>query len=71
MKKSRGTIPSNPSIRPRFHPYFLEHFADEQLQLLEDELALRESACVAVGECGLDAMVEVNASLQERVFIAQ
>ena len=54
-----------------FHPYFLEHFADEQLQLLEDELALRESACVAVGECGLDAMVEVNASQQERVFIAQ
>ncbi|WP_223159264.1 TatD family hydrolase [Vibrio sp. Y2-5] len=54
-----------------FHPYFLEHFSDEQLQLLEDELSQRESACVAVGECGLDAMVAVDASLQERVFIAQ
>nr|QIH43250.1 TatD family hydrolase [Vibrio ziniensis] len=54
-----------------FHPYFLEQFSDEQLQLLEDELALRESPCVAVGECGLDSMVEANSSLQERVFIAQ
>lgn len=54
-----------------FHPYFLEHFADGQLQQLEVELTQRESACVAVGECGLDAMVEANASLQERVFIAQ
>ncbi|CSI89228.1 Putative deoxyribonuclease yjjV [Vibrio cholerae] len=30
-----------------------------------------EQACVAVGECGLDGMIDVDVALQEQMLIAQ
>jgi len=51
------------------HPYFLRpnsHTHRDQLDVL---LSRRTEKCVAIGECGLDAMVDVDSQIQERVFI--
>ena len=50
---------------------FLESYEDSQLRELEQLLAQKDAACVAVGECGLDGMVDVDVSIQEKVFTAQ
>ncbi len=63
--------PSNLSYALGFHPYFLSTFVDSQITELERLLSLRNRECVAVGECGLDGMVDVDSSLQEQVFSAQ
>ncbi|NVJ56546.1 MAG: TatD family hydrolase [Vibrionaceae bacterium] len=54
-----------------FHPYFLDGNSPAHLSALERLLGEHHARCVAVGECGLDAMIEVNSDLQEQMFIAQ
>jgi len=39
--------------------------------LLDVQMTERVSRCVAIGECGLDAMVDVPMAQQEAIFIAQ
>lgn len=53
------------------HPYFLNAQSEGHLPTLEERLGERGTKCIAVGECGLDAMVDVPVNLQERLFIAQ
>lgn len=54
-----------------FHPYFLAQQSLNDLADLDAKIALRSARCVAVGECGLDAMVDVPMAQQEAFFIAQ
>ncbi|MDO8958940.1 MAG: TatD family hydrolase [Rhodocyclaceae bacterium] len=52
------------------HPLFVGRAREEDLIALDDRL--RQGACVAVGEIGLDNFVpERDAALQERYFVAQ
>lgn len=54
------------------HPYFLEQHSDNALYRLEQRLTARTSRCVAVGECGLDLMIEPqNFAQQEALFSGQ
>ena len=53
------------------HPYFLNETSQEELPALEQQLRHRSAKCVAVGECGLDAMIDVDMEQQEKVFIEQ
>ncbi|MDW6001699.1 TatD family hydrolase [Vibrio mangrovi] len=43
----------------------------ERISCLEAYLAEHDENCVAIGECGLDAIVDVPLSSQEEIFIAQ
>lgn len=54
-----------------FHPYFLQSFCQSQVSEFEQLIAERDAACVAIGECGLDGLVDVDASLQEKVLKLQ
>ncbi|WNJ94460.1 TatD family hydrolase [Vibrio ruber] len=59
-----------------FHPYFLhsDHGAmscSERVMSLEKRLTAPHENCVAIGECGLDAIVDVSPALQEEIFSAQ
>jgi len=54
-----------------FHPYFLHSFCQSQVSELEQLIAERDASCVAIGECGLDNLVDVDASLQETVLKLQ
>lgn len=54
-----------------FHPYFLDGDSIQYLQSLETLLSDSDPNCVAVGECGLDAMIDVEMGLQEMLFIRQ
>lgn len=54
-----------------FHPYFLDTQAVSQLEQLDTLLATKPPSCVAVGECGLDGMVDVGIELQETLLIEQ
>lgn len=54
-----------------FHPYFLSNYDLSDLEKLAQHLAKRPRACVAVGECGLDFMIDVPAALQESFLLAQ
>jgi TatD DNase family protein len=59
-----------------FHPYFLADFANEQVRVLERLLETHctdshHKACIAIGECGLDGMVDVPSHIQEEVFVTQ
>ncbi|CAM3514218.1 putative deoxyribonuclease YjjV [Vibrio aerogenes CECT 7868] len=53
------------------HPYFLHADSEKTLTDLEQTLMQADKACVAVGECGLDGMIDTPAFLQERIFLAQ
>ncbi|PAR33040.1 deoxyribonuclease [Vibrio metoecus] len=54
-----------------FHPLYLDSSSPAHLPELEKALMKAEHACVAVGECGLDGMINVDAQLQEPMLIAQ
>lgn len=54
-----------------FHPYFLDNDSPQHFTELETLLCGSDTACVAVGECGLDAMIDVDMGLQEMLFIKQ
>lgn len=53
------------------HPYFLTDESSDYLIELENRLRARTKFCVAVGECGLDGLVNISAAEQEHIFIAQ
>lgn len=50
------------------HPYFLESYQASDIEQLDN--LLRSSNAVAVGECGIDSVIE-NLPLQQSVFEAQ
>lgn len=50
------------------HPHFLAGVDDQRLKELEQAVIRRTSACVAIGECGLDAMVETPITQQTEVL---
>lgn len=54
-----------------FHPYFLQSDWRHPLSLLEQALSQRSRECVAMGEMGLDGMVDVDARLQETMLLGQ
>lgn len=54
-----------------FHPYFLDADKPVDQASLEQWLTLRSEKCVAVGECGLDGILDVDIQLQESTFLAQ
>jgi TatD DNase family protein len=53
------------------HPFFLKQNSLEVLTDLADRLNTRSDKCVAIGECGLDSMIDVDHILQERCFAFQ
>lgn len=57
------------------HPHFLSDFSDEHLvqlkTLLINGLSQSHKQCVAVGEIGLDKLIETDLATQERIFLAQ
>ncbi|XAW89973.1 TatD family hydrolase [Vibrio sp. CDRSL-10 TSBA] len=54
-----------------YHPYFLASAGLNPLHNLELALDARSSSCVAVGEVGLDAMVDIDAKVQETLLLGQ
>lgn len=52
------------------HPYFLAQHSDDALHHLEQRLRARTSRCVAVGECGLDFMIEPQHLLQQEALFS-
>lgn len=53
------------------HPLFLNQQSEHQVTELRLLLERQQDLCVAVGECGLDAMIDVDMELQERLFVQQ
>lgn len=57
------------------HPHFLNDFEDDHLIQLKGLLALElkngNAKCIALGEIGLDKLIDTDMSLQEKVFIEQ
>lgn len=53
------------------HPYFLTDYQPDNLTLLDSLLQQHQSAVVAVGEIGIDLAIDVDQSLQEKLFCAQ
>lgn len=53
------------------HPLFLNPQSERHVAELRLLLERRDGSCVAVGECGLDAMIDVDMSQQERLFVQQ
>lgn len=42
------------------HPYFLKQHSDDALENLKQALSSRSIQCIAIGECGLDFMLEAS-----------
>ncbi|WP_102795678.1 TatD family hydrolase [Bowmanella denitrificans] len=53
------------------HPYFLADFQSEHLEQLDGLLQEYAGQVVAVGEIGIDLVIDADAGLQEQVFMAQ
>ncbi|NVD07383.1 TatD family deoxyribonuclease [Vibrio sp. JPW-9-11-11] len=53
------------------HPLFLEQLNPHSFTELRLLLERQDGLCVAVGECGLDAMIEVDMERQEQIFVQQ
>lgn len=57
------------------HPHFLSSFEDDHLLLLKSLLKKATSnetnKCVALGEIGLDKLIDTAPEIQEKVFLAQ
>ena len=62
-----------PAIKPALglHPYFLEHFKPADLALLIQLLSQFSDNIVAVGEIGLDHVIDIAPELQMTVLIQQ
>jgi TatD DNase family protein len=57
------------------HPHFLNSFEDKDLLLLKSLLVEathhKNNKCVALGEIGLDKLIDIAPEIQEKVFLAQ
>ena len=57
------------------HPHFLSTFDEEHLILLKsllmETLSSETNKCVALGEIGLDKLIDTTPEIQEKVFLAQ
>jgi TatD DNase family protein len=53
------------------HPYFLHDVSQDAIAQLELQLDKYSGTCVAVGECGLDGMIEVSEIKQRQFFLSQ
>lgn len=51
------------------HPWHVKHNMDEELQQLRT--VVNERRCIAVGECGLDKVCDVDFELQKKIFTEQ
>ncbi len=51
------------------HPWHIEEAPTDWLTQLEGRLALQQ--VIAIGECGLDKMIQTGISKQEEIFVAQ
>lgn len=49
------------------HPYFLDHHSESSLEQLDEALTHRGVKCVAVGECGLDFMLEKRLLTEQNI----
>ncbi len=55
-----------------FHPYFLtRHPSEADWAELQHHLQARDPNCLAIGECGLDGMIEIDANIQQQVLLRQ
>jgi len=61
-----------PTIYPAlgFHPYFLADYQPEQIQILKKMLVAHPEV-IAIGECGLDKMIDIPFTLQLDVLEQQ
>ncbi|MBH1958672.1 MAG: TatD family hydrolase [Flavobacteriia bacterium] len=66
--KFNGNPPEN-FFSAGIHPNALSNDLEEQLIWLR-EISAAEN-CVAIGECGLDGLIDVDEKLQEKAFLAQ
>ena len=72
VKNLAQQYPQNIFYALGLHPYFLsDEVPTLDLQTLSEQLSKKTRQVVAVGECGLDAMISVSQEVQERVFVAQ
>ena len=53
------------------HPYFLDTDSHTLQNRLAELISQQPDKCIAVGECGLDAVVAVDSQIQERVLMQQ
>ncbi|MEN9655527.1 MAG: putative deoxyribonuclease YcfH [Bacteroidota bacterium] len=59
-----------PNYSIGIHPWFIDEYRIESdLTIIESKL--KESSCLAVGECGLDKRIEIPFELQQTVFERQ
>ena len=59
-----------PNYSIGIHPWFIvEDRIESDLAIIESKL--KESSCLAVGECGLDKRIEISFELQQTVFERQ
>nr|WP_321459710.1 TatD family hydrolase [uncultured Vibrio sp.] len=54
-----------------FHPYFLQQDFEQHVDQLEQYLSEQRPQCVALGECGLDFVIDVPVPLQEKALEIQ
>ena len=66
--KFNEEIPEN-FFSAGIHPNALSDGLEKQLLWLQ-EIAVAEN-CVAIGECGLDGLIDVDEKLQQKAFLAQ
>ncbi len=45
--------------------------ADLQVSILELEKTIQHSNCLAIGECGLDKLIDIDLELQKKILISQ
>ncbi len=59
----------NAMVSVGIHPWYIRENGDDELDVLEK--LIQAENIVAIGECGLDGVCNVDKELQERVFIQQ
>ncbi|MBA4240727.1 MAG: hydrolase TatD [Sphingobacteriaceae bacterium] len=79
LSKDNGVFLFNNRFGFDKEQYFEKYFsvgihpwdADLQISILELEKIIQHSNCLAIGECGLDKLIDIDLELQKRIFISQ